>query len=127
MFPAMEPAYLNLFLIHLCASFLLTKLFLLSAEVFTSANTDQLLDTAAAEYVGHPRGVTVGNDSLQLSSLFQWYAIDFGADQEQVLETLGNHSATDIKDALQQFNGATEYFYDWSLNGYCIVDDECGS
>ena len=99
----------------------------LSAQAFTSSNMEQLLNESAAEYIGHARGVAFNGNKLQLSSLFQWYAIDFGANDAQILKTLSNHATSNTKNSLLQFNGNAEYFYDWSLNGYCSVDDECGS
>lgn len=99
----------------------------LATEAFTSENMEELLDTAAAEYVGHPRGVTVNGSQLLLSSLFEWYASDFGSDQKQVLETLAKHADPETKDAMLKFSADADYYYDWSLNGYCSVDNECGS
>ncbi len=99
----------------------------LATQAFTSDNMEQLLDTGAAEYVGHPRGVTVNGDQLQLSSLFEWYGSDFGANQKQLLETLSKYADPQTKNAMLNFSGKPDYFYDWSLNGYCSVDNECGS
>ncbi|MBX2882169.1 MAG: DUF547 domain-containing protein [Granulosicoccus sp.] len=98
----------------------------LSADVFTSANTDQLLDAAAAAFVNHPRGVNFSDSRLQLSSLFDWYANDFGANHTQLLQTLSQHAKAETSRALKQYTGSTDYRYDWSLNGYCSVEDECG-
>ena len=99
----------------------------LAAQAFTSENMEQLLDTAAAEYVGHPRGVTVDGNKLQLSTLFDWYGSDFGSSQKQILETLSKHANPETKNALLTFSGDPDYFYDWALNGYCSIDNECGS
>lgn len=99
----------------------------LATQAFTSDNMEQLLDSAAAEYVGHPRGVAVNGSQLQLSSLFDWYAIDFGSNQKQLLQTLSKHADPETKNALLEFSGDPDYFYDWSLNGYCSIDNECGS
>lgn len=99
----------------------------LSTQAFTSENMEQLLDSAAAEYVGHIRGVAVDGSQLQLSSLFEWYASDFGSNQKQLLETLGKHADPQTKNAMLEFSGNPDYYYDWSLNGYCSIDNECGS
>ena len=98
----------------------------LATEAFTAANMDQQLDAAAAEYLNHPRGLQLESDQLQLSSLFKWYAADFGTNQQEVLDTLGRHINTDVKSALSQYNGSPGYEYDWGLNGYCSIDNECG-
>lgn len=98
----------------------------LAAEVFTAADLDTQLDDAAAEYVNHPRGIQIDDDQLKLSSLFEWYASDFGEDLDGVLSTLGQHVDTDDRSILLKFSGTPEYSYDWGLNGYCSVDNECG-
>ena len=99
----------------------------LAAEAFTSDNMEELLDSSAAEYVGHPRGVTADGNQLLLSSLFEWYGSDFGANQAQILETLSQHADPQTKEAMINFSGDPDYYYDWSLNGYCSIDNECGS
>ena len=98
----------------------------LATEVFTADALDEQLDRAASEYLNHPRGIFMEGDELRLSSLFDWYADDFGEDQNAVLETLSRHStATDVE-ALTGFSGTPVYEYDWGLNGYCSIDNECG-
>ena len=98
----------------------------LAETAFVSEQLDQQLDDAAAEYLTHPRGINVQGDNLQLSTLFKWYAADFGNNLSEVLVTLGKHTSPQVTDALQNFDGSPDYAYDWSLNGYCSVDDECG-
>lgn len=98
----------------------------LATEVFTAESLDEQLDQAAAEYLTHPRGIRFDGDQLLLSSLFDWYATDFGSTQSEVLATLGKHVASDTRDALARFSGAPTYEYDWGLNGYCSIDEECG-
>jgi len=98
----------------------------LAANVFTADGMEQQLDNAAAEYLNHPRGLNLKGDALQLSSLFKWYAEDFGDSQAAVLATLGKHTVGQVTALLSQFDGTPTYEYDWSLNGYCQVDDECG-
>lgn len=98
----------------------------LATEAFTSENMEQLLDEGASDYVMHERGLNLDGEKLHLSTLFEWYGDDFGSDESQVLETLANHTDAATRDALAQFDGAISYDYDWSLNGYCSLDNECG-
>ena len=98
----------------------------LAADAFTSESMDQQLDDAAAEYLEHPRGLSLQDGELHLSSLFEWYADDFGANQSEVLATLGKHLSTDIAARLSNFKGDPVHSYDWGLNGYCSIDNECG-
>ena len=87
---------------------------------------DEQLDIAATEYLSHPRGIEIKDDKLHLSSLFEWYAGDFGDDLTGVLATLGKHTDAETTTALSGFSGKPVYAYDWGLNGYCSVDNECG-
>ena len=87
-------------------------------EAFTAENTEELLNLAAIEYMNHPRGAMVKNDSLVLSSIFQWYASDFGDSEEQVIQTLTKYvNDPTLKSKLAQAD-SIEYDYDWSLNDF---------
>ena len=98
----------------------------LSPEVFTAESLDEQLDNAAAEYLTHPRGIVFEGKNLKLSTLFKWYASDFGENQKKVLSTLGQHVSPEIQEKLSSFDDEPTYDYDWSLNGYCSIDNECG-
>jgi len=98
----------------------------LAAEAFTASDLDEQLDAVSEEYLAHPRGLELEGETLKLSTLFEWYASDFGSNQSEVLATLGKHTSEDITQALANFKGSPNYEYDWSLNGYCSIDDECG-
>lgn len=88
----------------------------LQAEAFTADNMETLLAQAATEYVEHPRGVRIDNDQLVLSSIFDWYAEDFGANTTAVLQTLGQYTSGEIADQLYNYQGSIRYEYDWRLN-----------
>ena len=98
----------------------------LAPVAFNSDSMDEQLDDAAADYLNHPRGVFFDGNELQLSTLFKWYATDFGETLPEVLETLARHTAEEVSGALTKYQGEPTYDYDWSLNGYCSIDDECG-
>ncbi len=98
----------------------------LATEAFTADTLDEQLDQAATEYLDHPRGIKMNGDALHLSSLFEWYADDFGEDQSAMLATLSRHTTVTDVEVLKNFKGAPVYAYDWGLNGYCSIDNECG-
>jgi len=98
----------------------------LAAEVFTADSLDEQLDAAAMDYLNHPRGISIEGDQLNLSSLFDWYASDFGDDQAAVLSTLGQHIDAEARETLLKISGSPTYAYDWGLNGFCSIDNECG-
>ncbi len=93
---------------------------------FQGEGLDQQLDDATAAFLSHPRAVRFDGDQLHLSTLFDWYAVDFGNDLKSVLSTLGKHSNKEQQTLLENYHGKPKYDYDWSLNGYCSVDNACG-
>lgn len=94
--------------------------------VFSADDLDQQLDDAAGAFLSHPRALRFEGDQLHLSTLFEWYADDFGTDLKSLLLTLAKHTNKDQQAKLSKHSGKPEYYYDWSLNGYCRVDQSCG-
>lgn len=89
----------------------------LSATAFTAANTETLLEAAARAYINHPRGVAfVDDDFLVLSSIYDWYAEDFGTGQTAVLSHLAQYAEPGLASRLRGFAGSIDYAYDWHLN-----------
>lgn len=83
---------------------------------FTAANTESLLETAAKDYINHPRGVSLQGQTLRLSSIFDWYAEDFGNDEQDLLAHLRRYATPELSTQLKDFEGDIDYHYDWSLN-----------
>ena len=84
---------------------------------FTAANTEELLDDGARAYVNNLRGVdVVDEDFIVISSIYDWYAEDFGDTEASVMEHLRRYADGELAAFLQSFDGAIEYDYDWSLN-----------
>ncbi len=91
----------------------------LMAQAFTAQNTESLMDQAAKDYINHPRGVTIkDNGTLVLSSIYQWYATDFGDNSSALLEHLINYANRARKAQLQALadDPNIRYDYNWKLN-----------
>ena len=89
----------------------------LPATAFTADNTEALLEAGAHAFVNSFRGVdVVDEDFIVLSSIYEWYAEDFGNTEESVLEHLLDYAEDDLAPSLHGFEGAIEYDYDWNLN-----------
>lgn len=88
----------------------------LQPEAFTAENAEGLLERGAREYVNHPRGARVEGDQLILSSIFDWFQVDFGGSEAGVLEHLRAYAEGPLAGVLQGFRGKVSYEYDWSLN-----------
>lgn len=89
----------------------------LQPEVFTAENLEALLDIGAKEYLAHPRALRFEAGTLVLSSLFEWYAGDFGDDSTEILSQLSTYAPDDLKEKLKIHKGKIKYEYDWGLNG----------
>ncbi len=88
----------------------------LPPRAYTADNLEAMLDAAARQYINHPRGARFVDDKLIVSSLFQWYAEDFGANQRQVLAHIKHYAQPSLRQRLQRVNAIDDFFYDWALN-----------
>ena len=89
----------------------------LATQAYTSANTEALLEANAKDYVNHQRGVDfIDEDFVVISSIYNWFVIDFGDSEEGVLRHLLQYAEPDLKAQLQSFDGSFDYEYDWDLN-----------
>tara|TARA_Y100001956_G_scaffold81584_1_gene99593 strand:+ start:3147 stop:3929 length:783 start_codon:yes stop_codon:yes gene_type:complete len=82
----------------------------LQNQAFTADNTEALLEKAAQEFINSDKGVLHEKDKTQLSSIYEWFADDFGNKQELI-----QHLAT-YRPELANLNGKFSYEYDWNLN-----------
>lgn len=88
----------------------------LSYDAFTAMNTESLLTQGAIAYVNHPRGVSINNDELILSSIYKWFKEDFGTHDQAIIEHLQEYAKPALKAQLNKLSDIEEYAYDWSLN-----------
>ena len=89
----------------------------LSPLAFTSQNTEIQLKNLANDYINHPRGVSVINDRLHVSSIYDWYKGDFGNNNQELLEHFLQHADHDLKSQLLNLkNPSYKDDYDWQLN-----------
>ncbi len=88
----------------------------LPAEAFTAINADALLTAGAREYVNHPRGVRVEDGRLIVSSLYVWFAEDFGDGDADVIAHLRRYARPDLAAALAGVGRIDDFAYDWRLN-----------
>lgn len=92
----------------------------LRAKAWAADTLDADLDSAAREFVNHPRAVTVlPNNGLRVSSIYKWFSADFGGNDAAVLAHLRKYmrEATLVAAlASRPGIGIAEDGYDWSLN-----------
>lgn len=88
----------------------------LQAEPFSAEKLDEQLDQAARAFVNHPRGADVHNGKLTVSSIYKWYAEDFGNTDASVIRHILSFSTEAKADQLRNINSIDAYEYDWDLN-----------
>lgn len=88
----------------------------IQAKVFTGKDIDRQLQAAALNYLRSMRGVAEIDNTLVLSSLFEWYAEDFGNNERSVRSKLSSYADPQTAAMIEQWQGEVGYQYDWSLN-----------
>jgi hypothetical protein len=88
----------------------------LPLRAWRGAGLSHALDAAARAYVNHPRGVRFEGDSLVVSSIYHWYAADFGGSDAAVIGHLRSFAAAPLRARLDAAHRIARDDYDWSLN-----------
>lgn len=89
----------------------------LQRRPWRAAALDADLDAAARAYVNHPRGVTaLADNSIRVSSLYKWFAADFGSDEAGLVAHLRSYAAPALSAMLTKRPSISGHDYDWSLN-----------
>jgi hypothetical protein len=94
----------------------------LQPVAYTSANTESLLEKGAREYINHPRGVTIKNGKLRVSSIYVWFQEDFGGSAEGLMEHWREYADGALASSLQSYSGGLDHDYDWRLNAPELTD-----
>jgi hypothetical protein len=74
------------------------------------------LDAAARAYVNHPRGVRIAGGDLVVSSIYVWYAADFGGGDVSIIAHLRRYADAPLDRALKGHLEIDDDSYDWALN-----------
>lgn len=87
----------------------------LQPEAYTAANTEELLDRGAREYVNNPRAVSLADGTLTLAAIYDWFSEDFGG-EAGVLRHIERYADAGLATAVRSYTGRIRYQYDWTLN-----------
>lgn len=88
----------------------------LPAEPLTGANRETTLEAAARRFVNHPRGASIESGRLAASSIYVWFAEDFGPKPEDVVRHMRQYARQDFYTALSHIRQVSVDRYDWALN-----------
>jgi len=90
----------------------------LDRQAYTRANIERALAANENAYINHPRGVRFDErGELVVSQVYDWYAADFAADRQGLLNYLSERHAS-LAEAIRTYRGQVRYAYDWQLNEY---------
>lgn len=86
-------------------------------EAYVPERLDRQLDTAAAAFVNHPRGITIKPDRIEASSIYEWFVDDFGG-FKGVLAHMSRYARPELRRQLALVKKIDAYDYDWRLNDW---------
>jgi len=89
----------------------------LARTAYTAANTERLLDEQARAFVNHPRGARFENGKLVVSSIYDWFASDFGPNEAAVIAHIARYADGPLAAQLAGARRIDRHEYDWKLNG----------
>ena len=85
----------------------------LPKTALSGLNAEFILEESAKAFISSPKGVTRQGNTLVLSSIYDWYADDFGGSESKVLEHISQYNRAGY---LKNWQGDIDYRYDWDLN-----------
>lgn len=88
----------------------------LRANAYTGANVRQALRDNAKDYINSPQGVSINDDQVMASRIYDWYQADFGGDTTGVISHLRRFANPRLSARLDALQRIDDYKYDWSLN-----------
>lgn len=96
---------------------------------FTGSNVDELLDQAAARFINHPRGAAIremnkqrdaleGDGRLFASSIYIWFAEDFGEDgsDKEIIAHLRRYADERLSPMLRRAGEIDSHEFNWKIN-----------
>ena len=89
----------------------------LRRDAFAGETVNRVLESAARNFVNNPRGVTIDDGDITVSSLYIWFRPDFGGSDEAVLDHLRRYAGPTLKATLDGRERISDHRYDWGLNG----------
>lgn len=87
----------------------------LAPRAYTGANLEDMLERAASDYINHPRGFSRIDGKLRASSIYNWYASDWGT-QADVLNHARRYARDETAALLAGASQIDSFDYDWALN-----------
>jgi hypothetical protein len=88
----------------------------LQPEPYEAGRIDHQLSKAAMAYINDPRCIQIEGDRLGVSSLYRWYAADFGGSDSAIINHLMAYAEPKLAMTLERFERISDDGFDWRLN-----------
>lgn len=89
----------------------------LRAEAYLGSTLEDALDESASAYINQSRGAQVRSGKLMVSSIYVWFADDFGdGSDEAIIEHLQSYAHAPLNSQLSAVTSIADHAYDWALN-----------
>ena len=84
-------------------------------KAITPDTYEAVADKSARDFINSARALSLEKDTLVLSSLFDWYGVDFGANTKEIIAYITKYANAQSKAKLNNYK-TISYTYDWNLN-----------
>lgn len=88
----------------------------LQKQPYTRKNVQKKLSTAARQYINNYRGVSIRNGKVTVSKIYDWFYVDFGSSEKNVIKHIARYANADLKQKLRITPRIDAVRYDWRLN-----------
>jgi hypothetical protein len=88
----------------------------LAARAYEADTAEAMLEEAARAYVNHPRGARIDRGRLFVSSIYVWFADDFGASDTAIVNHIKHYAGPDLLGRLAMIDQISGDDYNWDLN-----------
>lgn len=89
----------------------------IGTRAITKDNYEATAEQATKDFINHSRAVTLNGNTLVLTSLIDWYGLDFGRNMDEIIAYLNRYANASTKAKLKNYkSNRIKYEYDWNLN-----------
>lgn len=88
----------------------------LLTAAYTGETVDDQLTENAKAYINSPRGAKFDGKRLVVSSIYDWFQVDFGGSESGVVEHLAQYANAEKQARLRTRDAYNKHTYDWDLN-----------
>ncbi len=88
----------------------------LPAIPLTGKNIERQLELGAFRFINQDKGMRFNENKLILSNIYNWFSVDFGENELELLRHLSQYATPKKQEKLRNFKGDIDFDYNWKLN-----------